>query len=757
MRLTDVYIGWTLFIWTQHMTEAFKRQILKFMSRSDYTPVKPRDIARALSLPDSHFKDFKKAFDELCAGGDIILASGNVAKLPAMTNRVTGIFRSNPKRFGFIVPLKPNRYGDLFIPIEHRAGAMSGDTVVARSIKKGFRDDQTRYSGVIEKILERGVSRVVGSLIRLESEWMVRPDGKFLVEPIVVDDVKAKGAKLGDKVLVDIILYPTFTELARGVIVEVLGRAGVYDVEIKSIIAQYDLPGEFDDDCIDQARNAAAGFTPEAVARRDDITEEMIITIDPPDAKDFDDAISLRKNSDGNWLLGVHIADVSEFIPMDSPLDLEAKIRGNSVYLPGKVIPMLPEILSNGICSLQPGQDRFAKSAYITYDKRGNILARTFANSLIRSKARLTYLEADSIIKGQPTDRPGQVVALLKDMDDLARAIEKRRVKNGMLHLDLPETELVMDEDGKVIDANPADDCYPHTIIEMFMVEANEAAASLLDRFNVPFMRRIHPDPEPAKMKEMGKLVKICGMKLPKKLDRAAMQDILDAVKGTSASYAINTHVLRSLQRAEYAPLHIGHFALASKAYCHFTSPIRRYADLMVHRLLQCYIDQKLNKIGLEEVLPDAILSEIGNQINNAEQQATQAERELKAVLILQMLSDHIGDELNCVISGLTNFGVFIQCLKYGIEGMIALADLGLDEWKYDTRHQAVVGLHSGKRVHLGQEMKVKIVSIDVSARKLNVVPAEPLVTGRQEIRSFRGKKRPAAKKKPRNSRGRRR
>jgi len=739
------------------MTEAFKRQILKFMSRGDYTPAKSRDIARAMSLPDKHFADFKKAFDELCADGDIILASGNVAKLPAMTSRVTGTFRSNPKGFGFVIPLKPNRYGDLFVPPEHRAGAMSGDTVVARSIKKGFRGDQTRYSGAIIKILERGVTRVVGSLIKLESEWVVRPDGKLLTDPIVVDDVKAKAAKIGDKVLVDIILYPTFTELARGVIVEVLGRAGVYDVEIKSIIAQYDLPGEFADDCIDQARSAAADFTPEAIARRDDITDEMVITIDPPDAKDFDDAISLCKDKDGNWQLGVHIADVSTFIPMGSPLDLEAKIRGNSVYLPGKVIPMLPEILSNGICSLQPGQDRFAKSAYITYDKRGKVLARTFANSLIRSKARLTYLEADAIIKGEPTDRPGQVVALLKDMDDLARAIEKRRRKNGMLHLDLPETELVMDEEGKVIDANPADDCYPHTIIEMFMVEANEAAASLLDRFNVPFMRRIHPDPEPAKMKEMGKFVKICGMKLPKKLDRAAMQDILDAVKGTSASFAINTHVLRSLQRAEYAPLHVGHFALASTAYCHFTSPIRRYADLMVHRLLQCHIDQKLNKIGLEEVLPDAVLSEIGNQINNAEQQATQAERELKTVLILQMLSEHVGDELNCVVSGLTNFGIFIQCLKFGIEGMIVLADLGLDEWKYDARHQAVVGLHSGKRVQLGQEMKVKIVSVDVPARKLNVVPAELLVTSRQEIRSFRGKRRTAVKKNYRKSRKRRR
>jgi ribonuclease R len=519
---------------------------------------------------------------------------------------------------------------------------------------------------------------------------------------------------------------------AQGAVVQVLGRAGNYETEINSIIAQYDLPYEFSDDCRQQAHDAAGSYNPDAAVGRDDITQEVIITIDPLDAKDFDDAISLRKNADGNWVLGVHIADVSAFIPASSPLDKEAQLRGNSVYLPGRVIPMLPEVLSNGICSLQPEQKRFAKTAYITYDPYGNVLAREFTNSLICSRARLTYEQAEAILKGHAAGFAGEVVALLKDMETLARAIEKRREKDGMIHLELPETELVFDKAGRVIDAHPADNSYPHTMIEMFMVEANEAVASTLDRFGVPFMRRIHPDPDAVTTKNLSRFVKLCGIKVPRHLDRAAIQDLLSTVKDTPLSYAVNMHVLRSMQRAEYAPLHIGHFALASRHYCHFTSPIRRYADLMIHRLLDCYVKGMLTKIGLEEVLPEGDLIEIGRHISYTENQADGAENELKTVLILQMLSKKIGDEMDCVVSGLTNFGIFVQCKKFGIDGLIEPGDLGMDEWRFIEKSQSVVGRHSGKSVHLGQSMKVRIVSVNVPGRQLFVAPAEPLIEERK-------------------------
>lgn len=711
--------------------ELLKRQILAALSRRDYTPQPSRRLAESLGVGAKDYPEFQKALENLRENSQVIIDAKKSVTLPAMGHRVMGTFRASARGFGFIVPLEKNAYGDLYVAPTDTAGAMSNDVVVARAVKKGTRDGQTRYSGIILEIVERGGGRFVGTLQRNQDTWFVVPEGKGFFKPVLVEDAPSSGAVENDKVVLEIVSYPRGDEPAAGAIVEVIGKAGRYDSELYSIIAQYNLPTEFPEECRRQARSATENYQPDSAGNRNDLTDEVILTIDPPDAKDFDDAISLRKDRAGHWRLGIHIADVSHFIPMDSPLDVEAKRRGNSVYLPLKVLPMLPEVLSNGICSLQPNQKRFAKSAYIIYDAEGNVLGTEFDNSVICSMARLTYLEADKILKGHAAGFPGEVVALLKDMETLARAIEKRREKNGMLHLDLPETELVFDKAGRVIDAEPADNCYPHTIIEMFMVEANEAVASLLDRFNVPFMRRIHPDPDAFTTQNLARFVKLCGLKVPRQMDRTAIQDLLAAVKGTAAEYAVNMHVLRSMQRAEYSPLHIGHFALASKHYCHFTSPIRRYADLMVHRLLNCYIEGRLNKIGLEEVLPEVDLIEAGKHITFTEQQAADAEKEIKTVLILQMLSERIGEELNCVVSGLTNFGVFVQCTKFGIEGMIEPGDLGMDEWKFDQRAQAVIGRWSGQSVHLGQPMKVKIAAVSLPSRQLFLTPSEPLVDKR--------------------------
>jgi ribonuclease R len=720
------------------MPEKFKQQILRFLGHRDYTPLKLGPLAKAMGVPDEDYEQFKLAFGELRRSGRVVIGSRNLVALPPLSGKLTGRFRANVKGFGFVTPLEPNAHGDLFIPPGSTAEAMTGDTVMARVVQRGKRNGQMRYGGEIIQILERGQNQFVGTLCYQNGYWFVKPDGAGAVEPITVDDVTAKNASENDKVVVEILSYPTERHLARGVILEVLGKAGLYDSEIKSIIHQYHLPTEHDAACLEQARRAAAVFYPDKIDSRDDITNQVIITIDPPDAKDFDDAISLAKTPDGNWLLGVHIADVSHFIEMNSPLDIEAKNRGNSAYLPGKTIPMLPEILSNGICSLQPGQKRFVKSAYITYDRQGNVLGRDFANSIMCSFERLTYEQADAILSGRVSGAKPEVVSLLKDMETLAQAIEKRRNKQGMLHLNLPETEIIMDKEGKVADARPADTSYPHTIIEMFMVEANEAVAALLDRFNVPFMRRIHPDPDILSTKNLARFVSICGIKVPRHLDRKAIQDLLAKVKDTPAELAINLHVLRSLSRAEYSPLNIGHYALASQCYCHFTSPIRRYADLMVHRLLDCYLRQELNKIGLEEVLPEQELIEIGKHITFTEERAEDAEHELKTVLILQMLGERTGEFLDCVVTGLTNFGIFVQSQRFGIEGLIPLEELGPDEWRYDDKVHSVVGLRSGYKIRLGEPMVTQIVSVNIPARQLNLVPAEPLVKGRKYIKKVK-------------------
>jgi ribonuclease R len=450
------------------------------------------------------------------------------------------------------------------------------------------------------------------------------------------------------------------------------------------------------------------------------LTKKTIVTIDPPDAKDFDDAISVEKNSDGTWILGVHIADVSNFAEQNSLLDIEAKNRGNSVYLPGFVIPMLPEILSNGVCSLQPNQPRLTKSVFITYDNSARLLKTEFANSIIRSAARLTYIEVDRILKGQKTDRPSEVVSLLQDMEKLAKIIESRRNGQGMLHLDLPEIELVFDKAGRVVDAHPADTSYPHTIIEMFMVEANEAVARLLNNLNIPFMRRIHPDPDSWSLKGLSQTLKMFGISAPKNPDRFALQNILAYIKDKSAAYAVNTYILRSLARAEYSPLNIGHYALASEHYCHFTSPIRRYADLLIHRLLEMHLTGKM-----QEALTESELIEIGKHLTFTEKRADDAEEDLKTVLILQLFQKRLGETIETVVSGLANFGIFVQCAKFGIEGLIPIDLLGAERFVYDSRAQCVYGTRSGKTFHIGMPLTVKIVSVNLAARQLNVIPVE--------------------------------
>jgi ribonuclease R len=383
---------------------------------------------------------------------------------------------------------------------------------------------------------------------------------------------------------------------------------------------------------------------------------------------------------------------------------------------------------------------------YLTYDSDGNILSRRFANSVIRSAQRLTYQQADKALKGRTKGIKPQVVELLKNMETLSRAIERRRAKNGMLHLDLPEMELIMDKSGRVVDAQPADDSYPHTIIEMFMVEANDAVASLLDRRGVAFMRRIHPEPDSLSMQNLSKLIKAFGYSLPRTPDREAIQSLLAAVEGAECSLAVNLVVLRSFEKAQYAPLHMGHFALASEHYCHFTSPIRRYADLLVHRILESYLQK-----GLDSFVEGQDLVGIGKHITFTEQRAEDAEKELKTVLILQMLGNRIGEKLDCVVSGLTGFGVFVQSRKFGIEGLIAMGDLGPDEWEYNVKAQCIVGQRSGVRVHLGRAIKVRIVSVNVPARQLNVSVAEPLAKAAAQ----RGKKKAAKKSKKERTRKR--
>ncbi|MBU1260932.1 MAG: ribonuclease R [Planctomycetes bacterium] len=705
------------------MVDVLKKKIMTHLGHKEYKPVKLSDVAKSLGIGKDEFEDFKKTFAQLRAEGLVILGSKNLASLPPVSGEVYGTFRASAKGFGFVTPTEQNSHGDLFIPADYTAEAMTGDTVVAKVEKEERRGTEARYSGKIVEILQRANNRFVGTVIKKGDLYYLVPDGKF-TEVIEIEDVTAKNAQPGDKAVVEIISYPTSQKYGRGVIVEVLGKSGGYKTEIDAVIRRFALPYEFNSDCLTEAGRAAGNFEKAEFSDRLDLTKKTIITIDPEDSKDFDDAISVEKNPDNTFTLGVHIADVSAFVKPASALDIEAKDRGNSVYLPGLVLPMLPETLSNGVCSLQPQQRRLAKSAFITYDNSGKVLKAEFAESIICSAARLTYTEADKILKGQKTNKPVQVVSLLHDMEKFAKIIEARRNGEGMLHLDLPEIELVFDKAGRVVDAHPADNCYPHTMIEMFMVEANEAVARLFDSLDIPFIRRIHPDPDSLNLKSLAQTLKVLGVSSPKNPDRFALQKIIDYVKGKPAAFAVNTYILRSLARAEYSPLDIGHYALASRHYTHFTSPIRRYADLLVHRLLELYLKGRLQK-NSSDILPIEDLTEIGRHISFTDRRAEDAEADLRTVFVLQLMKSRLGQTMETVVSGLANFGVFVQCTKFGVEGLIPIDLLGTDKFVYNHSAKCVHGMRNGRTFHIGMPLTVKIVSVNIAARQLNVVPVE--------------------------------
>lgn len=776
------------------MSVGYEDSIISALKRTEIPAIHSSDLADMLLIPEEERSSFEAAIDALANAGKLIIGSGRMLSLPAMGTRVVGRYRQTSRGFGFVIPDEPNAHGDLFIPAGENMDAVTGDIVAAKVIVREKYDTRDRKNifGRITEILKRATNRVVGTLQREHNRWFVIPDGTVFRGQILVADVTAKSAKENDKVVVELMKFPRDDQPAEGVILEVLGERGQPEVELQSVLRQFDLPAEFPSAVMDQAAEAARSFDPEKILRegkREDLSGEVIITIDPDDARDFDDAISLkvirhqRGNTNGPdtaepemdtllageplYELGVHIADVSYFVPAESPMDIEARTRGNSTYFPRYVIPMLPEILSNGVCSLQEGVHRLTKSAFIRYDAKGNVVSTRFANTIIKSAKRLTYTQAQAIIddakgEGQPyskgllecpinpnvPDVPMPVRNLLVNMDRLARLIRQRRLEAGMVVLDLPEVELVMDEEGHVIDARPEDDAFTHKVIEMFMVEANEAVARWLTRQNIPVLRRVHPEPDAITAEQVRQFLMVAGRKVPKILDRKAVQALLGSVRGTPVSYAVNLAVLKTFTTAEYSPVTVGHYALASDNYAHFTSPIRRYADLVIHRAFNAVVNRK-GKIRLSSkargkseeksgiagldrgtaMMPDKlgdvpdyqILVQLGKYLSYTERRSSDAERELRSVKVLQLLAEHAGDVIDGVVTGVTNFGVFVQSTRFLVEGLIRTADLPDDFWQYDERTGVLRGQRTGRKIAMGDRARVQIVAVNIPARQLDL------------------------------------
>lgn len=738
-------------------SEDLQARIIEHLSSAQYRPLKPSGLARALELDEATDVDaFRQALKFLMQSGQIVRGVNNSLMLQAKPkgrdasrNQFTGTYRHNKRGFGFVVPLEAGEQDDLFIPEGQNGGALTGDTVRAAIVNRETRDGKPFNRGRIIEILERGQKRFVGSLSKTNGQWIVYPDGNTLTEPILTPDAASRHIKPGTKVVVELTSFGDNGDRPQGVITEVLGMAGEKDVDLKSVIVEHALPGDFPERVKEEARRAVDSFDPGAEARhREDLGDEIVCTIDPDDAKDYDDAISLRDLGHGQWELGVHIADVSYFVKPGTALDEEARARGNSTYFPGYVIPMLPEVLSNGVCSLQEGVPRLCKTAFITYDEDANPIAARFANTIIKSRKRLRYTEAQALIDGATTiphpDGPKtvdayepEVLALLRDMNDLAKRLQARRRAQGQLVLDLPSMDLVLDDEGRVIDAVPEDESFTHTLIEMFMVEGNEAVARLLDSHHLPFLRRAHEDPDAQDGERIRHFAQVTGYHVPKVIDRKALQMLLVEAKGKPDAFAINMAVLKSLARAEYSPETVGHYALASTHYCHFTSPIRRYADLTIHRLLDAYFEAQENagrakgrrkgKLEIDGVPSFGDLVDLGRHISFTERRSEEAERELRKVKILTLLKKHIGEEFGGVVSGVANFGLFVQLNTWLAEGLIRYEDLMDDWWEVDVRGGFARGERTGKRIAIGDVVKVVIVNVDLARRELNVAVTEHL------------------------------
>jgi ribonuclease R len=639
-----------------------------------------------------------------------------------------------------------DRSNDVHVAAVASLDAASGDTVRVR-IAKARDARRPGPAGEIVEIVKRRTTRFVGSYFEAADQGWVQIDGTGFARPVSVGDPGAKGVHPNDKVVIDMVRFPTHLRDGEGVIVEVLGKAGDVGVDTQTVIHEFALPGPFPEEVVDDARAQAERFDETVPPGRRDLTDRVIVTIDPVDARDFDDAISLERVERGHWLLGVHIADVSHFVRDGSPLDQEARNRGTSVYLPDRVIPMIPEIVSNNLASLQPGKVRYARTCWIEFSPEGIPVHSAVESTAIKSCRRFTYEEVDVFLANPDTtavEMTPDVHSLLGRMRDLARILRARRMARGSLQLEMPEVKIDLDRDGRVAGAHVVENTESHQIIEEFMLAANEAVASALAVAGAGFLRRIHPAPDPRKLRQLTEFVSELGFEVDSLESRFELQRLLDMARGKAEEHAVHYAVLRSLTRAAYGPQEDGHYALASDCYCHFTSPIRRYPDLTVHRAL--------DSIAHGRRPPADGLVHLGAECSDLERRAESAERELVKLKLLNFLKSKVGEEMDAVVTGVEAFGLFVQGLALPAEGLVPLDTLPDDTYRYDRASHTLSGRRPGQSFRLGDRVRVAVARVDLDRRELNfqlVGPGRKPKAGMREQRPGRGRHQASGRVRP--------
>ncbi len=706
---------------TSHKTKSKKvddigREIQNFLKRNPLSTFKKRELAKVLGYTSEHeYARFKQALRQLEQKGDVQQSGRRKFGSTPMTDTATGFLRLGRYENVFFIPEQPTLSGDSkvqFVVSSNGLGdAKSGDRV---SVKVVGGKGKVVIVKVIE-VLEREEKKIVGTVERVGNAFKLLLHDKNFPPSIDVSRKKLNGAKEGNKVLAKLSV-DKYTGYSAEV-VSIFGDAGDPNVELESIAAQFDLRKNFPDDVLREARSFREDISREEIADRLDLRDEMVFTIDPEDARDFDDAVSLKKIADDAYELGVHIADVSHYVRLGSALDAEAYKRGTSVYLTSGVIPMLPHALSNEICSLIPELDRLTYSVIMKVDSHGKILDYKFAKSVIRSKRRFTYEEVQKIID----TRHGDYVETIIEMNKLAQTLAKLRSRAGSIDFDLPEAKFVLDELGRPVEIIKKLRLDSHKLVEEFMLLANKTVASHIGRHGVkakPFLYRVHDAPDPDRIRELAVFVSHFGYNLnyDGTVSQKQLQKLLQSVEGKSAEYLINDIMLRSMAKAIYSEKNIGHYGLAFKYYTQFTSPIRRYPDLVVHRLLNAYENgnESPEVQNMKKMLPDICKSS-----SEAERHAVEAERESVKVKQVQYMMEHIGDDFDGTVAGITNFGMFVEVDDLLVEGLVHVREMD-DYYTFIPGEFQLKGRRSGKVYQLGDRVRVKVLRVNMERHEID-------------------------------------
>lgn len=686
-----------------------KKMVFDFICDERYVPMKIRELAVMLDVKKEDRPVLEQILEELCAEGKLALSKrGKYSR--AETVRMTGIFTANPKGFGFVTV--EGEAEDIFIAESRTNGAMHTDLVEIELLPdSGGR----RREGAVLKIIERGMKKIVGTYEESRNYGFVVPDNVKFIQDVFIPKEQSGCAVGGHKVVAEITDYGEGDKNPTGRVVEILGHVNDPGVDILSIVYAYDLPVEFSEKVLNQVERVAKPVSEADMAGRKDLRDWQMVTIDGEDAKDLDDAVSLTMEGE-NYCLGVHIADVTNYVQEHSALDEEAKKRGTSVYLADRVIPMLPHALSNGICSLNAGEERLALSCIMTINPKGEVVDHEIAETVICVDRRMSYTNVKKILAEHDTSVRAEyeeLVPMFERMEELARILRKKRMKRGSIDFDFPETKVILDESGKAVDICPYDRNVATKIIEDFMLIANETVAAEYFWRELPFVYRTHERPDDEKIRKLAAFINNFGYSLHIGSDEVhpkELQKLLEKIEGSDEEPLISRLTLRSMKQARYTVENTGHFGLAADCYCHFTSPIRRYPDLQIHRIIKENLRGRLNEKRIEHY--EQILPEVAKHASRTERRADEAERETVKLKKAEYMEQHVGESFEGVISGVTEWGFFVE-LPNTVEGLVRVAELTDDYYQLYEDSYELVGTATNRRFKLGQKVFVRVTGVD--------------------------------------------